>query len=123
MHVYTDVEEIRRVLKEKPGKLSLNELYLVAQSCEPGSDEFESLFETAVRMFPEDGTAIPEEPPTYLSRSGDSPQAVYARGVYEMLTQHYDAAEELFARAEAAGIAEAAEGLEAIAKIRKQTFK
>ena len=40
-----------------------------------------------------------------------------------MLTQHYDAAEELFARAEAAGIAEAAEGLEAIAKIRKQTFK
>ena len=135
VHVYTDVEAIRRVLKEKPGKLSLNELYLVAQSCEPGSDEFESLFETAVRMFPEDETANLnaanaamqrndlKSAATYLSRSGDSPQAVYARGVYEMLTQHYDAAEELFARAEAAGIAEAAEGLEAIAKIRKQTFK
>lgn len=133
VHVYTDVEQIRRVLKENPGKLSLNELYLVAQACEPGSDEFEELFETAVRMFPADPTANLnaanaamqrgdlKSAADYLARSGDSPRAVYARGVYAMLTQHYAAAEQLFRQAAQAGVAEADEGLEAIAKIEKQT--
>lgn len=134
VRIFNDPDEIRRILKSNPGKLSLNELYIVAQTCEPGSDEFEELFETAVRMYPADETANLnaanaamqrgdlKNAATYLARAGESPQALYARGVYEMLSQRYDEAGQLFLRARAEGIAEAAEGLEAIGKIRKQTF-
>ena len=54
---YNDVEEIKRVLKERPQNLSLNEFYLVASTYEPGTTEFTDVFETAVRMFPNDKIA------------------------------------------------------------------
>lgn len=54
---FTDIAEIRRLVKEAPQKLSLNEFYLAAQSYEQGSDDFNEVFETAVRMYPGDETA------------------------------------------------------------------
>ena len=42
---------------ERPQKLDLNEFYLAAQEYEPGTDEFTEVFETAVRMFPDDTIA------------------------------------------------------------------
>lgn len=54
---FSDVEEIERIMVEQPQKLSLNEFYLVAGKYEPGTDEFTDIFQTAVRMFPNDETA------------------------------------------------------------------
>ncbi|WP_438589772.1 hypothetical protein [Duncaniella muris] len=39
IRTYSDVNEIRRIMKEQPQKLSLNEFYLLAQDCQPGSEE------------------------------------------------------------------------------------
>ena len=57
VRTYTSAEEIRRIMKTQPQKLSLEEMYLVAQDMEPGSEEYNETFEIAVRMFPEDATA------------------------------------------------------------------
>lgn len=92
IRVYDDVEEIRKVFATRPQNLSLNEFYLMAQECEPGSDEFTEVFDLAVRMFPADSTAnlnaanaaIRRDDFTaaerYLAKAGDSAEADYARG-------------------------------------------
>ncbi|MDE6622980.1 MAG: DUF3868 domain-containing protein [Alistipes sp.] len=126
---FTDVEEIKRVMKSQPQKLSLNEFYLAAQSCETGSDEFIEVFETAVRMYPDDAVANLNAANTamqrgdlkaagrYLVRSGESPEAEYARGAYAILSEDYEAAERHLLRAKSAG-AELAD--EALSEIRKR---
>lgn len=57
VRTYTSAEDIRRIMKTQPQKLSLRELYIAAQGLEPGSEEYNEAFEIAVRMFPEDETA------------------------------------------------------------------
>lgn len=49
---YTDVNEIRSVLKERPQNLSLNEFFIAANSYEPGSKDYDNVFETAVLYYP-----------------------------------------------------------------------
>ncbi|ADV42743.1 DUF3868 domain-containing protein [Bacteroides helcogenes] len=51
------VAEAKEVLKNRPQQLSLQEFYAIAQTYEPGSDEYNETFETAVRMFPDDAAA------------------------------------------------------------------
>ncbi len=52
-----DVEEAREVIKTKPQYLSLNEMFLVAQTYEKGSKEFDQIFDIAVRLFPDNEVA------------------------------------------------------------------
>lgn len=52
-----ELDEAVEVFKTRPQNLSLNEMYLVANTLEPGSRAFVEVFETAVRMYPDDGTA------------------------------------------------------------------
>ena len=47
VRTFSDAQEIRRIMLTQPQKLSLNEFYLAAQACSPGSDEFNEIFETA----------------------------------------------------------------------------
>lgn len=127
---YNDAEEIKRLIKTRPQKLSLNEFYLVAQEYEPGSDEFTEIFETAVRMYPDDEIANLNAANTamqrsdwagaerYLAKAGDSAEALYARGVCALLREDYDTAESCLRKAEAAGIAQASKALEQIGKRR-----
>ena len=94
---FSDVATIRRMMVESPHKLSLSELYLLAQTMEPGSDEFNEVFETAVRLFPDDETANLNaanaamsagnlrRAERYLQKAGSSSEADYARGVLEEL--------------------------------------
>lgn len=94
---YSDVVEIGNVLMSSPQKLSLQELFLLAGSLDPGSEEFKEVFEVAVRMYPDDPVANLNAANTamvrgdlrsaarYLAKAGDSPEAEYARGVYEEL--------------------------------------
>lgn len=127
IRTFNDVEEIRRIMRTQPGKLSLNELYLLAQASEPGTEEFDEIFETAVRLYPDDCTANLNAANTalrrgdlagalrYLAKAGDTPQADYARGVHACLSQQPEAARTYFLRAAEAGIDPAKEALERMA--------
>lgn len=120
---FSDVEEIRRLIRTQPQKLSLNEFFLAARSCDPGSEEFASIFETAAHMYPDDPTANLnaanaalgrgdlKRAEGYLSKSGSSPEAVYARGVLAVLNGDRESARRLFDQAARAGIAEAERAL------------
>lgn len=120
---YTDVDEIREVMKSAPQKLSLHEMNVLAQSLEPGSDEYCEVFEVAVRMYPDDpvanlnaanialGRDELERAAGYLSKAGDAPEAVYARGVLAAKRGEYAEAVRLFDEASKAGVGQAAEAV------------
>lgn len=113
------VEEARRLVFTKPQQLSLEEMFLVAQACEPGSAEFNEVMEIAVRMFPHDATANLNAACTrlnagdakgakpYLDKAGDSPQALNARAAYQQLTGNDEEAAALYRRAADAGLEQA----------------
>lgn len=131
VRAYTDLEEIKHLLRTQPQKLSLEEMYLVAQDMEPGSEEYNETFEIAVRMFPEDTTANLNAANTamrlgnlplaekYLEKAGDTPEAVYARGIHAALSKDYDAAETLLKAADAKGLKQAKEMLRRITEVKK----
>lgn len=93
-----DVEEAKEIIKTKPQQLSLNELFMVAQTYEVGSKEFNEVMELAVRMYPTDETANlnaaiirlnagdADAAKPYLDRAGDSEEADAARKAYEVMT-------------------------------------
>lgn len=101
VRTFTDVEEIRRVFSSEPNKLSLNEMFLLAQTYTPGSEEYNEVFETAVRMFPTDSVAnlnaanaamqseLYTEAAKYLNKAGHSAEAEYARCIHDTLTGNY----------------------------------
>ena len=90
-----NVEEAKALVKTRPQLLSQNEMYMVAQTYEPGSKEFGEIMEIAVRMYPDDPTANlnaactrlnagdAEGAKPYLDKAGDSEEAKAARKVYE----------------------------------------
>ncbi len=116
---YSDVEEIERIMRTRPQNLSLNEFNLVAQKYEPGSDEFTEVYETAVRMYPDDETANLNaanaamrrgdnaEAERYLAKAGDSPEAVYARGALAIRNEDYDTARRYLQQAKRLGVEQA----------------
>lgn len=120
---YSDVEEIKEILRTKPQKLSLEEFYLAAQTYEPGSEAFNEVFETAVRMYPDDETANLNAANTalqrrdfqaasrYLAKAGDTPEATYARGILAYLTGDVNKAQSLWQSALKAGVKQAEETL------------
>ena len=101
---FSDPAEIRRIMATAPQKLSLEELFVLAQTLEPGSEEYNTVFETAVRMYPNDAVAnlnaanaaMQRDDLTaaarYLAKAGESDEAVYARGVYAALTGDFETA-------------------------------
>ena len=119
IRVFYDVEEIKRVMAEQPQKLSQNEFYLVSQEYEPGTPEFTKVFETAVRMYPDDEVANLnaanaairrddfEAARRYLAKAGDSAEAVYARGALAVRERDYTTATTCFERAGKMGLEQA----------------
>ena len=51
------IEEGKKKLETNPSLLSLNEMYLIAQTYPAGSEDFQRVFEIAVKTFPDDMTA------------------------------------------------------------------
>ena len=104
---FSDTAEIGHMLHTAPQKLSLSEMLSYAQTLEPGSDEYNEVFETAVRIYPDSDVANLNAANSamqrndlrsaerYLSRAGESSEAVYARGVLAALRGDYDKASEL----------------------------
>lgn len=119
-----DVAEAKEIIKTKPQQLSQEEMFLVAQTYEPGSKEFNDVMEIAVRMFPENETANLNAANTrlnagdadgaksYLEKAGNSPEALNARGVYEALKGNDQQARHYFGLAAKAGVKAAQENLE-----------
>ena len=119
-----DVAEAKEIIKTKPQQLSQEEMFMVAQTYEPGSKEFNDVMEIAVRMFPENETANlnaantrlnagdPDGAKSYLEKAGNSPEALNARGVYESLKGNDQQARHYFALAAKAGVKAAQENLE-----------
>lgn len=101
------VEEAARIIREKPQHLSLNEMFLVANTYEPGSQDYNDVFETAVRMYPNDATANLnaavialgknnlDDAKRYLSKAGTSAEAQNARAVLAIHENRLDDAERL----------------------------
>lgn len=93
IRTFTTVEEIREVFKTDPTRLRNVDFYTLAQSYPEGSDEYAAVFEKAVEVYPNDEISnlnaanIEMKRGEYdraesrLNKSGDSPLAVYARGV------------------------------------------
>lgn len=118
------VEEAKEILKTKPQQLSLEEMFLVAQTYEPGSREFNEVMETAVRMYPDNPTANINAACTrmeqndlegarrYLDKAGNSPEATHARGVLAMKQGRTDEARRLLQQARDAGIINAQKNLD-----------
>ena len=99
-------------------------MFLVAQTYEPGSAEFNEVMEVAVRMYPGDATANLNAACTrlnagdadgakpYLDKAGNSPQALNARAAYAQLKGDYDEARRLYNQAAQAGVSEAKTNLD-----------
>ncbi|MDH6344202.1 hypothetical protein M2480_003117 [Parabacteroides sp. PFB2-12] len=125
------VEEGREVIKTRPQHLSLNEMFAVANTYEPGSADYNNVFEVAVRMFPEDevanlnaaNIAISKNDyaaaRNYITKAGNSIQAVHTRGVLNLLEGNLDEAEKLLTQAQNGGVREAAANLEELRKKRE----
>ncbi len=108
---FDDLDKIRQVMRTRPSRLSLREFFLLGNAAQPGSDEFNEVYETAVRMFPDNEVANInaanaalqrhdyQTAERYLQRAGSSAEAVYARGSLAFLRGDYDTAERLMKQA------------------------
>lgn len=130
---FDDIDKIREVMKTKPNRLSLHEFFLLGNSLQPGSDEFNEVYETAVRMYPHNTTANINAANAalqrndlvtaaqYLKRAGDSPEADYARAVLAFSKGEYDQAQELLEKLD--GFQDSKLLLERIENIKKNENK
>jgi hypothetical protein len=121
-----DVEEARALVNTAPQKLSLDEMYSVANTLPVGSEEYNEIYETAVRMFPNDPIAnlnaansalmrndlVSAE--KYLSKAGDSGEAITARGILAMKKGDLYKAKQLTAKAAQMGVEAAKNNLKVI---------
>lgn len=127
---YTTTDEIKAIYQTSPQKLSLQEFYQLAQAYESGSNAFNQVFETAVRMYPGDahanlnaanaamGKGDLKAAEAYLNKAGNLPEAVYARGVHAALSQNYSAALTLFKQAQSQGVSQAADAIAVMEKMK-----
>lgn len=131
---YSTPEEIEPVFRTAPQNLSLEEFYILAQTYEPGSDQFNDLFETAVRMYPGDiaanlnaaNSAILRKDYRnalrYLEKAGNIPEAIYARGVLEVYMEDLDAARPYLLEAKKLGVKQAETTLKEIS-VNRNVYK
>ena len=131
IRTFSDADEIKRIMAKRPQKLSLNEFYLLAGKYEPGTDEFTDVFQTAVRMFPNDETANLNAANAairrddfstarkYLDKAGDSAEAVYARGALAVREGDYDTARRYLSKAKEMGFELAGRILDELDKRQK----
>lgn len=116
---YTDPAEILAIAKTKPQNLSLQEFFFAAKTLEPGSHEYNDLFETAVRMYPTSEVANLNaanvamsrndlvSAQRYLDKAGDTSEAIYARGILNALQGKYAEARQFFQQAARLKVADA----------------
>lgn len=123
-----DLEEARSIVRTHPQKLSLIEMYRVAQSYRPGSEDFNQVFDVAVRMYPDSklanlnaanaalsrGDTISAE--RFLSRTVDSPEAENTQGILAARKGDAEMAKYHFKKSAAGGLDAAKYNLQELLK-------
>ncbi|MCD7899450.1 MAG: DUF3868 domain-containing protein [Bacteroides sp.] len=105
-----NVEEAKEVIKTKPQHLSLNEMFLVAQTYQEGTKEFERIFDIAVTLYPDNSDALVNASVQDIQIGAvdraierltglDSAEALNNLGVAYAKKENYIRAEECFQRA------------------------
>lgn len=101
------VDEAKQIIQSDPSKLSLNEMFLVAETYETGSEPFNEVFEVAVRMYPDDpvsnlnaaisaiNTHQLDKAKRYLAKANDCPEKQLAEASILMLEGKTDEARTL----------------------------
>lgn len=129
-----DVEEARKLIWKEPQKLSLQEMYAVAQTYKTGSKEYNEVFETAVRLFPDDEAANLnaansamqrnelDRAENYLKRAGDSGEALIARGILAYMKNDLEKAESYFRQAQQRGVKEADSNLDSLLRVKANKY-
>ncbi len=126
------VAEVKEVIGKHPQQLSLQEMFLLSQTYEKGSNEFNEVFDVAVRMFPNDPIANLNASSIALSKRDVStakkyleksdknlPETENNMGVLAVLEGRIKEAEELFAKASVAGVIQAKKNLKELEKEQK----
>lgn len=115
------VDEAKDLIYTDPKQLSLNEMFQVAQTYEPGSEKYNEVFEIAVRMYPNDSvsnlnaaiTAIDsrrfDAARRYLAKAADVPEKKLAEAALLMLEGKLDEAESILTQLKGTSIAAQAE--------------
>ena len=127
------VDEAKDLIYTDPKQLSLNEMFQVAQTYEPGSEKYNEVFEIAVRMYPNDPvsnlnaaiTAIDsrrfDAARRYLAKAADVPEKKLAEAALLMLEGKLDEAESILTQLKGTSIAaQAEENLKQIAAKRNE---
>ena len=103
-------EEAKSLIYTDPKKLSLNEMFMVAQLFEAGSEKYNEVFEIAVRMFPDDpvsnlnaaNTAIRtgqlDRAESYLAKAVEGDEKQLSLASVRMLRGDLDGAEAILKR-------------------------
>lgn len=125
------IEETEAVMKSNPKNASLQEMFLVAQSYQPGSPEFNEAMAIAADTYPDDPVANLnaglaalnagnlEKAGEYLKKAGESGDALQARGVLAMKLGKYDEAGRLLEEAKEDGVGTAEYNLGVLARMRQ----
>ncbi|MCM1005710.1 MAG: hypothetical protein NC548_50065 [Lachnospiraceae bacterium] len=129
---YTDINEILKVYKENPSKLSLNEFYRAANTYPVGSKEYNEVMETAL-VYNKDNAVANINAANAAMAEGDykrarillnrvkaQPEGIYGIAVLDALEGKYDAAEAGFKAASKAGIHQANEALQQIETLKQR---
>lgn len=131
-----EVEKGKKVFRTTPSNLSLNEMFLVANTYHPGSDAFNEIFETAARIYPTDDTANLNAAASALARKDTVSAERYLKKVTNHNTEYWnnkgllaflqgdmDKATEYFREAAQAGNAEAARNSDELDKYKQSLPK
>ncbi len=129
-----NVEEASSIIKTRPKLLSLNEMFLVAETYEVDSPQYREVFDIAARTFPE--SVIANLNVAVSELRANNPDAALARlqkieenadtwnlmGVAHTMKGNTTQAKELFDRAARAGHAEAKHNLEQLEQYIKDSI-
>lgn len=129
-----NVEEASKMIKSRPKLLSLNEMFLVAETYEVDSPQYREVFDIAARTFPE--SVIANLNVAVSELRANNPDAALARlqkieenadtwnlmGVAHTMKGNTTQANELFDRAARAGHAEAKHNLEQLEQYIKDSI-
>ena len=119
-----DVEEAREIIKTNPKLLSLNEMYLVAQSYGAGTPQFKEVFNIAARTYPDSEIAVLNSAATDIENNRiehaidkmqkleDNPNAWNNLAVAYALQGDIEMALDLFSKAATSNDADAVRNLE-----------
>lgn len=123
------VDKAKELIKARPQQLSLDEMFQVASTYQKGSNDFIDVFETAVRMYPEDQVANLnaaaaalsvkniKNAEKYLNKADkNTPEYSNNIGVLYLLQENLEQAKNYFSKAAKSGLDSAMHNLEEVEK-------